>query len=130
MANETKRNGGVINLVLWVLQILGAGMFFMAGFAKLRGNDIMVQEFEIIGFGQWFRYFTGALEVMGGIFLLTPRMSPFGALILATVMIGAVIFHLALIGGSPMMALILLVAMSMIAWGRLRQSTIPVKADE
>ena len=119
--------GKIMNVVLWILQIAAAGMFLMAGFSKLVGNEQMVGMFEAIGVGQWFRYLTGALEVAGAILLLIPRTSGLGALILAGVMAGAVMTHLFIIGGSPLMAIILLVVMGVVAWGR-RQRTMNVLA--
>jgi len=119
--------GKIMNVVLWILQIAAAGMFLMAGFSKLVGNEQMVGMFEAIGVGQWFRYLTGALEVAGAILLLIPRTSGLGALILAGVMAGAVMTHLFIIGGSPLMAIILLVVTGVVAWGR-RQRTMNVLA--
>jgi len=110
--------GKVLNITLWVLQIAAAAMFLMVGFLKLSGNPQMVGTFEAIGLGQWFRYLTGALEVTGALLLLIPRLSGLGALILAGVMVGAVMTHLFVIGGSPLMAMILLVVTGLIAWGR------------
>ena len=114
----------IMNVVLLVLQIAAAGMFLMAGFSKLSGNEQMVGMFDTIGVGQWFRYLTGALEVAGGILLLIPRASGLGALILAGVMVGAVITHLFIIGGSPLMATILLSVTSFVAWGRRERTMI------
>jgi putative oxidoreductase len=119
--------GKIMNVVLWILQIAAAGMFLMAGFSKLVGNEQMVGLFEAIGVGQWFRYLTGALEVAGAILLLIPRTSGLGALMLAGVMAGAVMTHLFIIGGSPLMAIILLVVTGVVAWGR-RQRTMNVLA--
>ncbi len=48
----TARPGKAVNVVLWVLQILGAAMFLMAGGNKLAGNEQMVGMFEAIGVGQ------------------------------------------------------------------------------
>jgi len=119
--------GKIMNVLLWIFQIAAAGMFLMAGFSKLVGNEQMVGMFEAIGVGQWFRYLTGALEVAGAILLLIPRTSGLGALMLAGVMAGAVMTHLFIIGGSPLMAIILLVVMGVVAWGR-RQRTMNVLA--
>jgi uncharacterized membrane protein YphA (DoxX/SURF4 family) len=113
-----KREGNVMNIVLWILQIASAAMFVMAGSSKLVGGEQVVGMFQSIGLGQWFRYLTGGLEVIGGIALLIPQMAPFGALLLAVVMVGAVLTHLFIIGGSPAMALILLLVMGLIGWGR------------
>lgn len=113
-----KTEGKAMNIVLWIMQILGAAMFLMAGAPKLTGAEQAVQSFEMIGVGQWFRYLTGVLEVVGAIMLLIPATAAFGALLLAVVMVGAVIVHLFVIGGSPAMAIILLLAMGFVAWGR------------
>jgi putative oxidoreductase len=104
------------------LQIAAAGMFLMVGFLKLSGNAQLVGLFEAIGFGQWFRYLTGTLEVAGAILLLIPRTSGLGALMLAGVMAGAVMTRLFVVGGSPLMAIILLAVTTVVAWGR-RQRT-------
>jgi uncharacterized membrane protein YphA (DoxX/SURF4 family) len=112
----------IINVGLWVLQIAAAGMFLMAGFFKLSGNPQMVGLFEAIGLGQWFRYLTGALEVAGAFLLLIPRTSGLGALMLAGVMVGAVLTHVFIVGGSPLMAIVLLVVTGLIAWARRRRT--------
>ena len=114
--------GKFVNVLLWVLQIAAAGMFLMVGFLKLSGNAQLVGLFEAIGLGQWFRYLTGTLEVAGAFLLLIPRTSGVGALMLAGVMIGAVVTHLFVVGGSPLMAIILLVVTGVVACGR-RQRT-------
>src|SRR5579862_3681742 len=91
-----------INIALWSLQILTAAAFLMAGFAKLSGQPMMVEMFEKIGFGQWFRYVTGGIEVTSAVLLLVPRLTPVGAALLVCTMIGAVSTHAAILGGSPM----------------------------
>src|SRR6266481_5620617 len=58
------------NAGLWVLQIAGAAMFFMAGTPKLTRAENMIQVFAAVGLGQWLRYFTGTLEVLGAVALL------------------------------------------------------------
>ena len=110
--------GKIVNLALWVLQIAAAGMFLMVGFLKLSGDAQLVGLFEAIGLGQWFRYLTGTLEVTGAILLLIPRTSGLAALMLVGVMAGAVITHLFIVGGSPLLAIILLVVTGVVAWGR------------
>jgi putative oxidoreductase len=107
-----------LNIVLWVLQVLVALALLGAGAAKLSGDQAMVAQFETIGLGQWFRYLTAALEVLGAILLLVPRLSGVGALLLSCVMAGAVVAHLVKLGGSPLPALVFLVMLLTIAWGR------------
>ena len=50
-------------ITAWVLQALGAAAFLGAGIPKLMGAAPMVQLFDTIGIGQWFRYVTGGIEV-------------------------------------------------------------------
>jgi len=119
--------GKIINVGLWILQIGAAGMFLMVGFLKLSGDPQMVGLFDAIGLGQWFRYVTGSLEVLGAILLLVPRLSGLGALLLVGVMLGAVPTHLFVVGGSPLPAIILLIVTGVTAWGR-RQRTMNVLA--
>src|SRR5438128_2966729 len=92
--------GKIINVGLWILQIGAAGMFLMVGFLKLSGDPRMVGLFDAIGLGQWFRYVTGSLEVMGAVLLLVPRLSGLGALLLVGVMLCAVPSQLLDVGGS------------------------------
>src|SRR6267142_3387227 len=108
----------IIKVLLWVLQIGAAGMFLMVGFLKISGDPQLVGLFEAIGIGQWFRYLTGTLEVAGAILLLIPRTSGLAALMLAGIMSCAVATHVFIVGGSPLMAIILLVVTGVVAWGR------------
>jgi uncharacterized membrane protein YphA (DoxX/SURF4 family) len=112
-----------MNVGLWILQIGAAGMFLMVGFFKLSGDPRMVGLFDAIGLGQWFRYVTGSLEVLGAILLLVPRLSGLGALVLVGVMLGAVTTHLFVVGGSPLPAIVLLVVAGVTAWGRHKRTT-------
>ena len=110
--------GTAKNVGLWLLQLLGAAMFLMTGWMKLSGNEQMVQLFAAIGIGQWFRYVTGLIEVLSAILLLIPALSGVGALLLIPTMIGAIMTHLFIVGGSPALPIGLLIAMAIVAWGR------------
>ncbi|MGH3916780.1 MAG: DoxX family protein [Pseudonocardiaceae bacterium] len=104
-------------VILWVVQVLVAALFLFAGGTKLIAAPPMVELFDTIGFGQWFMYLTGALEVIGAVALLIPRFIALGALLLAGVMVGAVITNLA-IGENPVPAVVLLVITAIITWAR------------
>jgi putative oxidoreductase len=101
---------------LWFVRGLLALVFVAAGGAKLYGVPMLVEEFQHIGLGQWFRYFTGGLEIMGAILLLLPQKAALGALLLICIMIGAVITHLFVIGGSAVPAIVLLVLNAVVAY--------------
>lgn len=92
---------------VWGIRILLAMIFCAAGAAKLAGVPQMVASFEAIGFGQWFRYVTGVVELLGVVLLLVPRTGFFGGLWLGGAMVGAVATHLFLIGGSAVPAMVL-----------------------
>lgn len=115
---KPRSTGTVQNVALWVLQIAAAAMFFMAGFSKLAGSPDMVGLFDAVGIGQWFRYVTGVMEVGGAILLLVPALAGLGALILAPVMLGAIFTHLFIVGGSPLMPIVLLFVVAAVAYGR------------
>ena len=97
------------NVVAWVLQIAAAAMFLMAGGSKLAGAEPMVDMFDAIGVGQWFRYVTGGIEVVSALLLLMPSTAAIGAALLVFVMVGAIITHLTILHSSPAMPIVLLV---------------------
>lgn len=105
--------------IVWGVRILLAVAFGAAGAAKLAGVPQMVQVFDAIGAGQWFRYVTGAVEVIGAVLILIRATGLFGALLLTATMVGAVATHLVLIGGSPVPAVVLGLLSAFVAW-RLR----------
>ncbi len=105
-------------ITLWTLSGLVALAFAFVGGGKLAGTAQMVELFDKVGLGQWFRYLTGLLEVAGGIGLLIPRYAFYAAILLVIVMIGAIITHLAIVGGSPAPAASLLALSGIIAWLR------------
>jgi putative oxidoreductase len=114
----TRSRGNAATTIAWILQILCAAMFLFAGGSKLAGQQAMVDTYQQIGVGQWFRYLTGIVEVSGALLLLVPSLAFFGAAALFVTMIGAVITHLFVIGGSPAGAAVLLVATGAIAYLR------------
>jgi putative oxidoreductase len=91
---DTTTNPGIapsraMSIGVWVLRGLVALLFLMAAAMKLSGQPMMVAEFDKVGFGQWFRYFTAAMELLGAVIVLIPRYSPLGALVLLAVDVGA-----------------------------------------
>jgi putative oxidoreductase len=108
---------------LWVLKLVLAALFLFAGGAKLAGLPAMVKTFEQVGFGQWFRYVTGALEVVGAALLLWPRTTALGALLLAAICTGAFFAQLMVLHEDVIHAVVLVVILAAIAWtyrGQLR----------
>ena len=104
--------------VLWILSGLVVLAFIGAGGAKLTGTAAMVELFDKVGLGQWFRYFTGLLEVAAGIGLLISRYAFYAALLLAVVMVGAFMAHVTVLGSSPAAPVALFVFTGIIAYLR------------
>jgi putative oxidoreductase len=111
----------VLNLALWVLQGLLAFVFLYSGASKfMTHGTYWIELFAKIGIGQWFRYFTGGLEVICAVLLLIPKTSAIAAALLACIMTGAVLTHLfilrdgyaAVFPGFPLVILIV------VAWNR------------
>jgi len=119
-ANQTPAfpRGRVALAALWLTQIAVAGMLILAGGLKLAGVPVMVALFDAIGIGQWFRYLTGSIEVVSAAALLVPSWAALGALLVIPTMVGAVITHLFIVGGSALPAIALLAGSLGIAWAR------------
>jgi putative oxidoreductase len=114
-ANRSKTVG------FWVLKILFGLVFIGAGSAKIYGPPAMVAEFDAVGLGQWFRYFTGALEIIGAIMLLTPKTTGFGALLLAAVCGGAFFAQLFALHGDIIHAIVMASILLAMAWTQRNQ---------
>jgi putative oxidoreductase len=115
---EVTRPTKGLNIILWILQILAAATFFLAGGSKLGGVAPMVEMFDKIGLGQWFRYLTGGMEVIGAILLLIPATVTLGGALLVVTMAGAIATHLFILGGSPVPAVVLFVMVATVTWYR------------
>lgn len=81
--------------------------FVSAGAAKLMGVEMMVQTFDAVGVGQWFRYLTGIIEVGGAALLWVAGRQAIAAALLGATMVGAVLAHLFILGPSALPAVIL-----------------------
>jgi putative oxidoreductase len=106
----------MVKAVRWILQIVVAVMFLGAGGAKLAGAAPMVQMYDIIGIGQWFRYVTGIIEVGSALMLLVPSLAGFGAVLLACTMVGAIIAHFTVLHSAPTGPVVLLCLSGAIVW--------------
>ena len=91
----------------WALQGIVAAAFLAAGYAKLAGVPFMVDLFEQIGLGQWFRVATAVVEVTGAVALLVPGLASIGALWLGFTMVCAVATHVFVLHTSPVPAIVL-----------------------
>src|SRR5208337_237215 len=75
----------------WVLRGGIALFFVLFGMEKFASNPAgpWVKLFKQIGFGQWFRSFTGIVEILGGVLVLIPWTARTGLALLAATMASA-----------------------------------------
>jgi uncharacterized membrane protein YphA (DoxX/SURF4 family) len=111
------------NITLWLVRILLALAFGAAGAAKLAGVPQMVELFDHIGVGQWFRMVTGAVELGGALLLLLRPTVFYASAVLCITMLVGVGMHLFVVGGSPVPAAVLCLLSGFAAW-----RTLPIGA--
>ena len=85
-------------LTKWLPRIAVALLFFFIGLSKFGRQSRWITTFEQIGFGQWFRYATGILQVVGAVIILVPRIFLLGIMMLAATMVGAMVAWIFLLG--------------------------------
>jgi putative oxidoreductase len=83
------------NRSAWILSALLTLVFTVSALPKLAGAQAWVTRFTKYGYPEWFLFLTGTLELLGGMLLLVPRVSIYGASVLGVIMIGAAYTHLA-----------------------------------
>jgi putative oxidoreductase len=83
----------------WALRLGVALVFVGIGCEKVfpSRDSYWVKVFTEIGFGLWFMYLTGTIQIIGGLLMIVPRTAVFGAALLACTMIGAILTHLFLL---------------------------------
>ena len=111
----------MVNLALWIVQILLALLFLFSGGTKLvMPIEEMTKGMPIVLPG-WFLRFIGVCEVLGGLGLVVPwlvgiqpRLTPLAAACLVIIMIGATVITIMM--GDLATALIPLVVGVLAAW--------------
>ena len=114
-------------IALWAVQVLFGGLFVLVGVMKFL-DPVWARSFARWGYPDGFYLVVGALEAIGGVALLVPRLTTYAALLLMTMMAGAVLTHL--VHGEwqrlpPPLVYLLIVAV--IGWLR-RKSALPLRA--
>jgi len=97
--------------------------FLSVGISKFGGHSTWIGTFDRIGLGQWFRYFTGAVQTIGAALVLVPRTSFAGTLVIACTMLGAMaawIFRLGAPGNAVIPGVILLLVLG-VGFGAFRR---------
>lgn len=109
-------------VVVWILAILLGALFLMGAVPKLQGGEAMKARFADWGYSSGFLLLIGILEGLGGLLLIFPRTSTWGAAILVAVMAGAAYTHLASGIGSPWTAIVFGLVAAVVGWLRRRRA--------
>jgi putative oxidoreductase len=102
----------------WFPRVALAAAFLMIGRSKFSAHSVYVRIFEQIGFGVWFRYFTGALQIVGSILVLIPRTFPVGIALIGCTMLGAMLAWIFFLGspGTAVIPGVILAIVLAIGW--------------
>lgn len=85
-----------LSAIDWSLRVGVALVFAVFAAEKLVGSN-WITLFDAIGLGRWFRYFTGAVQLVGGLLLLVPQTARVGGALIGSSMVGAMFIHLAVL---------------------------------
>ena len=117
-----------MNIALWIVQVLLALFFLMAGSSKLMTpvDELAQQMGWVNDFPTWLPTFIGAVEVLGALGLILPaatRIQPILTALaadgLATIMLLAAIFHISRGEFGPVgLNVVLLLLAGFVAYGR------------
>jgi len=72
--------------------------FVVFGWEKFPADSMWPKFFQDVGLGQWFRYFTGVVEILGGVLVLIPRTAAAGLALLAVTMASAALILIFVLG--------------------------------
>ena len=86
---------------VWTLRVVLGVIFAFVGGTKLSGTGNTVEYFAAIGWGQWFRYLTGCIDLAGTVLLFAPRWTCLGAILLACSVGTATLISLTVLRGNP-----------------------------
>ena len=106
----------------WAVRGGFALLFLTAGWEKFGTSGEWVEMFLQIGFGDWFRYFTGVVEVLGAVLLLIPKTVTAGLALLACTMFCAALLWIFRLGhpGNAVFDLGFFAALAGLWWYRRR----------
>jgi uncharacterized membrane protein YphA (DoxX/SURF4 family) len=113
---EEERELPLVSVLIHMLELAMAALFLYLGGTKLLGSPAAVRLFHDYGWGQWFRYVTGVIELAAALLLIVPRLAR--ASVLMAVMVVAMGIELFVLHRPPVAATACLSAHGIIAWKR------------
>jgi uncharacterized membrane protein YphA (DoxX/SURF4 family) len=101
------------------LPAAGVGLLFMViGYTKFNSDPSSewVRIFDQIGIGQWFRVFTGVMQITGGALMVPRRTRTVAAAMLGCTMLGAAAVDVFIMGSPLVIAPLLLLFLIATVW--------------
>lgn len=83
-----------IDVAGWAMRLSAGVLFVSVGLGKFETDSQWVRLFAEVGFGDWFRFLTGVLQVLGGLLLFAPQTMRAGAVLTGSTMAGAILVHM------------------------------------
>lgn len=109
------------SMAFLILRLLLALAFTGAAIFKLSGHPAAIEEFDQVGLGQWFRYFTAGTELVSSLLLLLPRTVFFGAMLMLGICAGAFVAQWQILHGDVIHSVVLGLVFAVIAWTQRHQ---------
>jgi putative oxidoreductase len=132
------RPSSVLNVSLWIVQFLLAGVFTMTGFMKIATPiAVLAQKMAWVANAPALVRFIGICEIAGAIglilpsaFQVRPRLTAYAATGLFAIMLLAIPFHLYR-GEAKVIAVPILLGLmaAFVAWGRFRGAPIEARVE-
>ncbi len=83
---------------VWILRLIAAAILLQTLYFKFSGAEESKFIFSTLGVEPYGRYFAGVSELVASLLLLIPGLEILGALMAASVMMGAILSHIAFLG--------------------------------
>jgi hypothetical protein len=83
---------------MWILRVLAAAIMLQTLWFKFTAAEESVYIFSQVGAEPWGRIGTGILELIASVLILYPKTTFTGAALAITVMLGAIVSHLFILG--------------------------------
>ena len=101
---------------IWVLRVLVAIAFLASAGLKLAGAPGMVEDFAVLGLGQWLRIVSGVIEAAGAILVLAPGTSRLGGLVLLAICVGVFFARVFKLHGDLVHVAVLFSLTALVVW--------------
>ena len=89
-----------IVITSWVLQVIVAAIFVMAGLPKLTGDEGSKALFEVLGAEPMGRLAAGVFELLAAVLILFPKTVAIGGVLSLGIISGAILSHFTKLGVS------------------------------